>query len=439
MKQKVITFQGMMDFHCIADKCEDNCCKGWDVKYDQHHFEHLQSMVSGDEQQKASIEQNINLLENGTKKHFAQIRLNQNNCCSFQNASGLCNLHKDHGVEALSDTCSLFPRITSHTPTHIEVAGALSCPELARKTLLDPRPFKLTQTESSILPRLVETQEIPIEGERKLSYEGQHSKIRGSLIGIMNEESFSFSSRLFCLSNLANEISDFYYKGCLLPNSKQLKTALQLHSSRLAIQKIEKQLAQYLPSDPMPIIVIQAVLRLRLQHYPNDALSQMISRSFNYYQEKIGSTFVLEDGNMPPDLLWNAHQQDADRLYDKHREIVESVLTRYVQNCLFRDHFSKMPSLFAYLHMLSIRVAVLRFLIVGNPNILSLLDEDGDSSNTTELINQHLIEVVYKFSRYVDQNTRYLESIYYAMIDQDIMKFDLALPFIAMKGVSSDV
>jgi len=89
--------------------------------------------------------------------------------------------------------------------------------------------------------------------------------------------------------------------------------------------------------------------------------------------------------------------------------------------------------------MLSIRVAVLRFLIVGNPNILSLLDEDGDSSNTTELINQHLIEVVYKFSRYVDQNTRYLESIYYAMIDQDIMKFDLALPFIAMKGVSSDV
>ena len=44
MKQYIPSYY--RNFQCIAQKCKDNCCIGWDIMIDQQSYEQYQKVVT---------------------------------------------------------------------------------------------------------------------------------------------------------------------------------------------------------------------------------------------------------------------------------------------------------------------------------------------------------------------------------------------------------
>ena len=176
------------------------------------------------------------------------------------------------------------------------------------------------------------------------------------------------------------------------------------------------------------MVVIQAVLQLRLQQAPDDKLSRMANEIFNLYRNQIQSQGDMEvyGDNLPPEELWQCYQQNWDRLNAQYGVRLEQCLSRYLVNCLQREWFVSMPNPFTYIHLLTIRLAILRFLIVSHPGIQQCLQQQRDRGE----IDRQLVEIVYLFARGIDHNLAFLHVVYQAMAEQQMMSFDYAMPFI---------
>ena len=435
MKKPLISFSTMNDFACLGDRCEDSCCRSWDISFDKKHYNLLKTHTIDLGQDPTLIETHFSLSKTNDEKNFAQVIFDENDACPFLDESGLCDIHAEHGVDILSDVCTFFPRVFVHFEDRREMSGSLSCPELARKVLLTDASFDLTEISLDSLPR---EYDFPVSNEMYSDDDDIYSKkffqVREALFTIMSNESVSFETRLYSLSSLANVISPYYYSGCNGFQIGQLESDLKTYSSRLKLMHTKILLDQYVPQDPMVIIVVQAVLRLRVQRFPNEKFSQLIESSFNHYENKMQDIPVLPDGNFPPESLMLLYQQEAKALNDKFPEIMDRVFSRYVQNSIFREMYTSMPNLFTYVHMLSIRVAMLKFLVASHPDIIALLQSEEGKETQKKLLEEKIIEVFYQFSRSIDHNNSFLEIVYFAVAEQQMMHYDFSLPFIKLQA-----
>lgn len=131
------------DFSCIADKCPDTCCAGWEADLDDEIIEKYKT-ISGElgERIKKSLTK-----DDTDCNIFA---LCKNGRCPFLNACNLCDIQAAYGEEFLSRTCSLFPRYYDDFGKIREMGLGFGCPEAARIMLEDDEPFSLEFYEETV-------------------------------------------------------------------------------------------------------------------------------------------------------------------------------------------------------------------------------------------------------------------------------------------------
>ena len=110
------------DFECIADKCEDTCCAGWQIVIDK---ETLKKYTKIKGEFKKEIIKNVNWFQ-GTFKQDKSKR------CAFLNDRNLCDLYLSQGEEGFCKTCREYPRHTEEFEGVREITLSISCPEVAR-------------------------------------------------------------------------------------------------------------------------------------------------------------------------------------------------------------------------------------------------------------------------------------------------------------------
>ena len=431
MANVFFTYPAMLDFSCLGDKCQDTCCQSWDIRFDKQHYSLMQDYVAGDDAKKASFNKNVKLLEDGDDKNYALVKLNDKGFCPFLDTSGWCELHKDHGLAPLSNVCAFYPRVISQYGDRYEIAGALSCPEVARQTLLGDKRFRMVEMDAGLLPR---PDDFPVT--RRITniddddYLTHFPEVRQALLQVMEDDAYPFDTRLFAISSLANNLSAFYHEDCRALNKQTLQRELDKFLVKDGLDNIQTYIDQYTPDVPLAMIVVQAILRLRLQQFPNEALSKLIASVFENYEAAMQETPELYGGNIPPETLWQTYQENSKLLEERYPVLLEQVFSRYVQNCLFREWFVSMPNPFVYVHMLTIRVAMLKFLVMSHPQIISLLKQENHSVEEEERLQEYLVDVFYQYSRAIDHNMSFLQVVYNAIAEQDMMYFDYALPFV---------
>ncbi len=123
-------------FKCIADKCPDSCCIGWEVDIDCDTAEKYKS-VSGELGDK--ISRHLTIDNDGC----SLFTLCNDNRCPFLNGCNLCEIQTTLGENALSKTCTLFPRFFDDFGIIREMGLGFGCPEAARIILEDEEPFSL--------------------------------------------------------------------------------------------------------------------------------------------------------------------------------------------------------------------------------------------------------------------------------------------------------
>ncbi len=126
------------NFKCIASKCTDNCCIGWEIDIDEVSFDKYNRLQGplGDE-----IRSKITVSEDGSRC----FELSENDRCPFLNDSNLCRIIINCGEDAICDICKNHPRFYEWFPGVTECGLGLSCEEVCRILLQDEKPFSLIE------------------------------------------------------------------------------------------------------------------------------------------------------------------------------------------------------------------------------------------------------------------------------------------------------
>lgn len=122
-------------FKCIADKCSDTCCQGWEICIDKHSLEKYRSV--GGEIGKRLGE---SITTDGDGAHFI---LTDNERCPFLNASNLCDLYIALGEGSLCGICTDHPRFRSFLSDRTEIGVGLCCEAAAEIILTEKKPVHI--------------------------------------------------------------------------------------------------------------------------------------------------------------------------------------------------------------------------------------------------------------------------------------------------------
>ena len=90
-------------FKCIANRCEDSCCKDWDIDVDSETEKFYNTV-------KTPLGDKIRSLTY-TDEYGERVFKSSDGRCPFWNDDMLCDIYIGLGEEHLSRTCANFPRV----------------------------------------------------------------------------------------------------------------------------------------------------------------------------------------------------------------------------------------------------------------------------------------------------------------------------------------
>lgn len=123
-------------FSCVAGKCTDSCCIGWDIEIDDITLDKYKNS-------KNNLTKKFNkYCKSGTIKFVDGV-------CPFLNSKKLCDIQLNLGEDMLCNVCNTFPRFCDTYGSHKEMILSLSCPEVARLILEEESCGELVSTNTN--------------------------------------------------------------------------------------------------------------------------------------------------------------------------------------------------------------------------------------------------------------------------------------------------
>ena len=131
------------EFSCIASRCKDSCCAGWEIDIDEDSYAYYNSVEGPfSKRLKESIYEADD--EDGCGYRF---KLKGNKRCAMLNDNNLCDLYTALGEEALCEVCTEYPRFSIIYGNVEQKALSLSCEEVGRILFERTNPEKLIDIE----------------------------------------------------------------------------------------------------------------------------------------------------------------------------------------------------------------------------------------------------------------------------------------------------
>lgn len=122
-------------FKCIAQKCNHNCCIGWEIDIDNDTYLKYKNHT---ETFGKKLKNNIKI-KDGTPCFI----LNADDRCPFLNKNNLCEIIINCGKDLLCEICSQHPRFHNYYENVTESGIGLCCEEAARIILTSNKKTKL--------------------------------------------------------------------------------------------------------------------------------------------------------------------------------------------------------------------------------------------------------------------------------------------------------
>lgn len=209
---KVFAPSYYQNFHCIADKCKNNCCIGWEIDID--------SKSLADYKNKQDVIKFINL---SPTPHF---RLTDKERCPFLDKNNLCYIIKNYGQESLCQICSDHPRFRNYYDTRLEIGLGLTC-EAAARLILD-NDFFLTEIGDDQTEEYANPQENDFFTQREALFSTDINSLRKFLPQLQLKD---ISQMLYSLERLDNLWDTYLDK---IKHSTTLLCSIEIKDSKKA-------------------------------------------------------------------------------------------------------------------------------------------------------------------------------------------------------------
>ena len=128
------------EFSCIASRCKDSCCAGWEIDIDDESYEYYRSVEGtfGDR-----LRESMFVAEDGGYR----FKLKGPKRCAMLNDNNLCDLYTALGEEALCEVRTEYPRFSLVYGQVEQKALSLSCEEVGRILFGRTEPEQLIDIE----------------------------------------------------------------------------------------------------------------------------------------------------------------------------------------------------------------------------------------------------------------------------------------------------
>ncbi len=177
-------------FICIADKCTDNCCIGWEIDIDSASMERFDSVEGefGDRLRSA--------IRRG--EGVCTFAFGEGERCALLREDGLCELVLHQGEGSLCDICALHPRFFGWYNGTKEAGLGLCCEEVCRLLFADSSPMTLV------------CEDIPEEWEETCSEELLRylSEARDKLFELLQNRHMRLADRLCTSASFVRKLQD---------------------------------------------------------------------------------------------------------------------------------------------------------------------------------------------------------------------------------------
>jgi lysine-N-methylase len=396
-----VALRSMEGFHCIGGDCEDTCCQlWWHITIDQGSYARLKKAMRGE----PLFERTFQLLPPAerNKETFAYVPEALSGNCPMLTDDKLCTLHARWGEPLLPVVCATYPRQVASVGGRLELSGALSCPEVARRALLQPNGAELVEI----------TQEAMGEPRRQRTllpmtpYKEAFDGIRGTLFHLFGLGEYPLASRLYFALTFADAIGSFFRSDAERIDEERMGRELALLDEPAVRDQLHERLSAQEGQGPIATSLLGHALALRLTLHRVERTLELLNGVFGEYAATGGARADGENWILSPEPLYASFRARWERLQTQAGERVDRWLTNYCQHHAMHSWYTDYPTLGSYLRLLALKVALLRFMLAGHPRVREALDA-GDG----ERLDAACIQVVYILSRAWDHSPSFLEAL----------------------------
>lgn len=187
-------------FHCIAGRCEDTCCAGWEIDIDDRSYGYYKK-VPGEFGRR--LRENIQKYqeEENTAYEAHGFILKKDRRCPFLNQEGLCDLYIELGEDALCDVCTNTPRNFMEYGGEREISISASCPEAARLIYGKKEPH-------TFIVRMEEGELDIKESEEEMEFACRIREARDRALRILQNRGFSITERVAKFLHFSEEVQN---------------------------------------------------------------------------------------------------------------------------------------------------------------------------------------------------------------------------------------
>lgn len=219
------------EFSCSGGDCKLNCCNyNWIITIDKETYQKYRSIKAPKEfaeklnkyvkrnrnakdsrnyariiQKQDKMNVTFNREENGEMKEVNKEVLTTT--CIFQNEQKLCDIHINMGIEGLSHTCKIFPRLTNNVYNNLERSLNIGCEEVS-KLLLKHKDGIRFETLKEEVDDLSFNLELSTKFTPKIA--SYFDQIRATSISILQLNDISMDNRIILLGAFLLKIDEFY-------------------------------------------------------------------------------------------------------------------------------------------------------------------------------------------------------------------------------------
>jgi len=405
--RKLLQPQYLSDFCCLGSECEDTCCFGWLVSIDKDTYKRYRQCP--DEAMKQEMEKKITRIRTNARDAFyAKIKLNKDGYCPFLDEKMLCSIQRKLGEEYLSITCTTYPRITNVVNGVVEKSLTMSCPEGARKALLNKELMSFDETweDSSIRNNLART--IDTEHYKTIYQPNKYFwELRIFIISLLQKRSYPLWQRLVILGLFCRQLDQLIGEGKL----KDIELLIGRYLNYIDNGDFMEELTS-IPNE----LTIQMELMKELAD--ERIFAGVFSKRFmECFAEFLHGIQYTADSSKEEigERYGKANSQYYQPFMTEHEYVLENYLVNYVFKNLFP--FSGEKHVFDNYVLMVVHYAMIKLFLIGMA---------GYHKENFNL--EQVIKLISSFSRTVEHNSAYLKKVIKLLRDN---KFN-TMPYMAI-------
>ena len=374
-------------FFCNGPECPDTCCSGWDIVIDAATSQRYASCE--DVRLKALFSKHLDFERKSTIPSQTYVKLEQQSC-PFLTEERLCQIQQRLGEDALSLTCSTYPRFFNQINGVLERSLCISCFKAAQLILLNKEPMQFIRSKEPVILRPQTFGAIRSSSEVMLKPYAYFATIREFVLELLQNRDYPLWQRLSLLSVFCSrlgQVQEQYYEEDIPYLLSYFRDRIQHDDFRQAMDVFETDLETQLQ-------VLIALLNYRMQ---GDFIGERFQACMHAFMQGLG----MKEYTVNSDVV-EAYALANQQYYLPFLKEHEYVLENYLVNSVFQKIFPLGPQengiaesceIYEEYILLALHYAMMQALLIGMAGF------HKESFNVT-----HVVDLIQAYEKTIGHN-----------------------------------